>query len=306
MVLIKPAALNATVRQLKIFEAVARHLSFTQAARELHLTQPAVSMQVKQLEQVVGMPLLNQTGRRIRVTEAGAEIQRCARVVMAQLVDSEQTLREMKRLERGALHLGVTSTVNYFLTPVLGAFTREHPNVDIHLEVTNRGMLLDRLSCNEPDLVLMGQPPDDLDLVADSFMTNPLVIIAPPDHVLAKKRRVALKTLSNQTFLLREPGSGTRITMERVFDEQQLEVSSSLSMSSNEAIKQGVEAGLGLGFVSRHTIANELELKQLCELRVDGFPVLRQWYVVHRADRKLSSVAAAFRKFVLSESRRLG
>lgn len=225
--------------------------------------------------------------------------------MLAQLVESERVLGELKRLESGSLAIAVTSTVNYFLSRVVGAFVRQYPEVAIRLEVTNRESLLDQLTNNEPDLVLMGQPPADMSLVFEPFMENPLVVIAAPSHPLARKRRVALSALNQERFLLREAGSGTRIAMQRAFTKNQIDITEGLVMNSNEAIKQGVEAGLGLGFVSRHTLEQELSLRRLVELKVETFPVMRRWFVVHRTDRVLSAVAQAFRDFVLTESRRL-
>ena len=191
--------------------------------------------------------------------------------------------------------------MNYFLTRVVGAFVRQYPEVAIRLEVTNRESLLDQLTNNEPDLVLMGQPPADMSLVFEPFMENPLVVIAVPSHPPARKRRVALSA----RFLLREEGSGTRTAMQRAFTKNQIDITEGLIMNSNEAIKQGVEAALGLGFVSRHTLEQEPSLRRLVELKVETFPVTRRWFVVHRTDRVLSVVAQAFRDFVLTESRRL-
>lgn len=297
--------LNVTLRQLKVFETVARQLSFTRAARELHLTQPAVSMQVKQLEGVVGLALLEQRGRTIHLTEAGAELQRCSRLIAAQLTETEQLVDELKRLRRGQLSLAVTSTVNYFATRLLGDFSNQYPGVTIRLEVSNREVLLERLALNEPDLALMGQPPEGADLVAETFMANPLVIIAPPDHPLRARRSIPLHGLAAETFLIREEGSGTRLAMERVFAEHGVTITSSMVMNSNEALKQSVQAGLGLGFVSLHTVRQELAIGRLAVLKVKSFPVVRRWFVVHRRDRTLSKVALAFRAFVLSESQRL-
>jgi DNA-binding transcriptional LysR family regulator len=293
---------NLTLRQLKIFEAVARHLSFTRASKELHLTQPAVSMQVKQLEEEVGLPLFEQVGKKIFLTEAGEEMQRYAASVMTTLAEASLVFDEMRGLERGRLRIAVASTANYFVPQLLASFCQRYPNVRVSLDVTNRKRLLDALSANDTDLVIMGKPPQHMDLVAESFMDNPLVVIAPPGHPLANERNIPLKRLQGETFLVREKGSGTRSAMERFFTEHGVSLSSTMEMSSSEAIKQGVEAGLGFGLLSLHTLEMELALKRLVILDVRELPILRKWYIMHRSGKRLSAVAQNFKDFVLKES----
>jgi DNA-binding transcriptional LysR family regulator len=293
---------NLTLRQLKIFEAVARHLSFTRASKELHLTQPAVSMQVKQLEEEVGLPLFEQVGKKIFLTEAGEEMQRYAGSVLATLAEASLIFDEMRGLERGRLRIAVASTANYFVPQLLASFCQRYPNVRVSLDVTNRKRLLDALSANETDLVIMGKPPRNMELVAESFMDNPLVVIAPPGHPLAKERDIPLKRLQEETFLVREIGSGTRSAMERFFVEHGVSLSSTMEMSSSEAIKQGVEAGLGFGLLSLHTLDMELALKRLVILDVRELPILRKWYIMHRSGKRLSAVAQSFKDFVLKEA----
>jgi DNA-binding transcriptional LysR family regulator len=293
---------NLTLRQLKIFEAVARHLSFTRASKELHLTQPAVSMQVKQLEEEVGLPLFEQVGKKIFLTEAGEEMQRYAASVITTLAEASLVFDEMRGLERGRLRIAVASTANYFVPQLLASFCQRYPNVRVSLDVTNRKRLLDALSANDTDLVIMGKPPQHMDLVAESFMDNPLVVIAPPGHPLANERNIPLKRLQGETFLVREKGSGTRSAMERFFTEHGVSLSSTMEMSSSEAIKQGVEAGLGFGLLSLHTLEMELALKRLVILDVRELPILRKWYIMHRSGKRLSVVAQNFKDFVLKES----
>ncbi|MFQ5756817.1 MAG: LysR family transcriptional regulator [Acidiferrobacterales bacterium] len=297
--------MHVTLRQLKVFEAVARHLSFTRAAEELYLTQPAVSMQVKQMEQSIGLPLFEQIGKKIHLTEAGREIYDCSRTIARQLSEAEQVVEELKGVKRGRLLVTVASTVNYFASRLLAAFCERHQGVRVSLDVTNRESLLRQLVANETDIVLMGYPPDGLALVAETFMDNPLVVIAAPGHRLAGQKSIPLASLKNETFLMRERGSGTRTAMERFFAERGMVLSSSVEMNSNEAIKQSVEAGLGLGVVSIHTVELELEAGRLTTLGVQSFPIMRKWYVVHLKDKRLSPVARAFKDFVLSEARRL-
>jgi len=261
-----------------------------------------VSMQIKQLEQSVGLPLFEQLGKKIFLTEAGHEFSRYAKAIMTQLDELEQVVNEMKGLQRGRLTIAVASTANYFAPRLLATFCQQHGEVTVSLDVTNREQLLKGLVENRTDLVIMGQPPAEMDLVAERFMDNPLVVIAPPDHPLATHRQIPLERLLEETFLVREQGSGTRSAVERFFAANQLALSTAMEMSSNEAIKQGVEAGLGLGIVSLHTLAMELALKRLVILDVVDFPIMRYWYIVYRSGKRLSLVAQAFQSFVREES----
>ena len=294
--------MHVTLRQLSVFHAVARHRSFTRAAEELNLSQPAVSMQVKHLEQKVGLPLFEHLGKKIYLTEAGTEIFRCSRAVAQQLAETEQIIAELRGVERGRLAVAVANTVNYVAPRLLAGFSQRYPGVHISLSVTNREGLLKKLEANESDVVLMGQPPLSEELVAEPFMLNPLVVIAPPDHPLTRRRRIKLSRLQDETFLLRESGSGTRTAMEHFFAERRISLSMGMEMNTNEAIKQGVEAGLGLGIVSLHTVGLELEMKRLAVLNVEAFPIQRQWYVVHRQGKRLSRAAQVFKDFVLHEA----
>jgi DNA-binding transcriptional LysR family regulator len=297
---------NVTFRQLKIFASVARQLSFTRASEELHLTQPAVSMQIKQLEQAVGLPLFEQIGKRIFLTDAGREFSRYASAITAQLEELDQVVDEMKGLKRGRLSIAVASTANYFVPRLLATFCQRHGDaVSVSLDVTNREQLLKGLVENRNDLVIMGQPPQGMDLVAERFLKNPLVVIAPPDHPLTNEKCIPPERLREETFLVREQGSGTRSAMERYFAANHLRLSTPMEMSSNEAIKQGVEAGLGLGVVSLHTLAMELALGRLVVLNVIKFPIMRYWYIVYREGKRLSLVAQTFREFVLQEAAQL-
>ena len=291
--------MHITIRQLQVFEAVARHLSYTRAAEELYLTQPAVSMQVKQLEGSAGLPLFEQIGKKIYLTQAGETMLVHARTIMQHLAVASEEMNELLGVDSGRLRIAIASTVNYFATRLLATFTREHPGVEISLDVANRELLLARLDENVPDLVLMGQPPKDMDLVSESFMDNPLIVISALNHPLAGRRNILLSDLAQEKFLVREPGSGTRIAMERCFTENDFDYQKGIELTGNEAIKQSVEAGLGLAVVSAHTVELELTLKRLIQLNVQGFPIMRRWYVAHRRGKRLSPTAEAFRKFVL-------
>ena len=288
-----------TLRQFRVFEAVARHLSFSRAAEELHLSQPAVSMQVKGIEAILGVPLTEQLGKKIFLTEAGLEVLHASQAITARLDDLQHNLAQLRSVDTGRLNMAATSTVNAVATDMLARFRGRHPGVSIHLDVSNRAAVLDQLVGNRIDLAIMGQVPDGLGLEATRFMDNPLVVIAPPEHPLVGKKKISVRDLASESFLVREAGSGTRGAMERFFAARGLEIRSSMEMSSNEAIKQAVQAGLGLGILSLQTLEMELVLKRLAVLAVEGFPIMRHWYVVHRADKRLSPAAQAFKEFVL-------
>ncbi|WP_333843877.1 LysR family transcriptional regulator [Pelomicrobium sp.] len=297
--------LHVTLRQLRVFESVARHLSFSRAAEELFLSQPAVSMQIKQLENQVGLPLFEQIGKKIYLTEAGKELYHYSRAVAQQLSDMEHALNELKGLERGRLAIAVVSTANFFAPQLLARFVQQHPGVQVSLSVVNRETVLRQLAENEIDLAIMGLPPEGLDVRWQPFMENPLVVIAPPNHPLTREKRIPMKRLAEEVFVIREPGSGTRGAMERFFAEHRVQLKTSMQMGTNEAIKQAVQAGMGLGVVSYHTIELELETKRLKVLDVVGFPIRRNWYLVHRQQKRLSKVAEAFREFLLKQAERL-
>jgi LysR family transcriptional regulator, low CO2-responsive transcriptional regulator len=236
-----------TLRQFRVFEAVARNLSFSRAAEELHLSQPAVSMQIKGIETILGLPLTEQLGKKIFLTEAGREVLHASRAITARLDDLQANLAQLQGIDSGRLNLAVTSTVNAVATGILVRFRGRHPGVSIHLGVSNRESVLEQLAANRIDLAIMGQVPHGLELEATRIMDNPLVAIAPPDHRFVQKKKVSLRDLSSEPFLVREAGSGTRAAMTRFFAEKGLELQSSMEMSSNEAIKQAVQAGLGAG-----------------------------------------------------------
>lgn len=297
--------MHLTLRQLKVFESVARHLNFTRAAEELHLTQPAVSMQIKQLEDGVGLPLFEQLGKKIYLTEAGEEMFHYSRSIAQELAEAEEIMERLRGVQRGHLKLSVATTANSFATRLLAAFSKRHASVTFSLDVTNRESLLRQLEANDRDLVIMGRPPERLGLAAEAFMDNPLVVVAPPDHPLVGQSHIPLARLQEEPFVVREQGSGTRIAMERFFAKQGVSLNTGMEMNSNEAIKQAVEAGLGLGIVSIHTLELELDTRRLVVLDVSSFPILRHWYVVQRAGKRLSPVAQAFKQFVLDEAQNL-
>lgn len=297
--------LHLTLRQLRVFEAVASHLSFSRAAESLYLTQPAVSMQIKQLEENIGLPLFEQMGKRVYLTEAGREVFQYSRAIAQQLAEMENVLDELKGLERGKLNISVVSTANYFAPQLLARFCVRYPKVAVSLHVANREATLKRLAENETDIAVMGQPPEGVDLRAEAFMENPLVVIAATGHSLANGARVPIERLQEETFLMREPGSGTRAAMGRFFAEHGIRLKAGMEMGTNEAVKQAVQAGMGLGVVSLHTVELELETGRLTVLDVENFPIRRHWFVVHRENKRLSSVARAFKEFLLEDAANL-
>lgn len=293
--------MHLTLRQLEVFQAVARHLSYTRAAEELHLSQPAVSMQIRQLGETAGLPLFEKLGKQIHLTEAGREFFHYSQAIGRQLQELEEVIEALKGVHTGHLRISVATTANYFATRLLAAFSRRYPGITFSLDVTNRKTLLDQLANNDTDLVIMGKPPDELELDATAFMDNPLVIIAPPDHPLADEHDIVLSRLRDEVFVARELQSGTRIAMERFFDERGVHLKTGMEMTSNSAIKHAVEAGLGLGIVSIHTLELELEAHRLVILDVRDFPIQRHWYLVKCTGKRLPPVAQAFFDFLMGE-----
>lgn len=291
-----------TLRQLQVFEKVASHLNYSRAAEELFLSQPAVSMQIKQLEAHIGLPLFEQMGKKVFLTEAGRELFHYSRSITQQLAEMQAVFSEMKGLGQGRLTLSVVNTANYFTPQLLAKFCRRYPGINVNLHVANRDAVLKQLADNSTDLAIMGQPPDGMDVSAESFLENPLVVIAAPGHPLAQLKRVKFTRLAEETFLSRESGSGTRSAMERVFAEHRIQPHISMEMETNEAIKQAVQAGMGLGILSLHSIELELETGRLVLLNVEHFPLLRHWFVVHRSNKRLSGAALAFKDFLLTEA----
>ncbi|MGZ5034776.1 MAG: LysR family transcriptional regulator [Usitatibacter sp.] len=291
-----------TLRQFDIFAAVARTQSLTRAAEEVHLTQPAVSMQLKQLEELAGLPLVEPAGRGIQLTEAGREFARYVEEVLERVEHLEELAGRWRGVRSGRIRLGVVSTAKYFVPKLLAQFLKTHPGVDFRLTIHNREQILAELRANTVDYVIMGRPPDELDCVATPFAPNLLGIVAAPAHPLSRRRNMKLAVLADEPFIVRERGSGTRAAMERFFASQRVKLRSSMEMASNESIKQAVIAGLGLGFLSLHTVRNELAWGRLALLDVEGLPVQRQWYAVRRTSRRLVPAALEFGAFLEREA----
>jgi DNA-binding transcriptional LysR family regulator len=292
---------NATLRQLKVFEAVARHLSFSRAAEELHLTQPAVSTQVKKLEEHAGLPLFEQLGKKIHLTPAGEEMLHSGRMIIQQFEDVEHAMTQFKGVAGGKLNVTVISAGDYFFPRLLVEFARRHSGVTLNLGVCNREELLQQLTDNRTDLAIMGRPPVNMDTVNEPFAPHPYVVVAAPDHPLAGKKRIPVSRLVREPFVIREKGSDTRDSMEQGFGAQMAQLNIAMEIKSTETIKQAVMAGMGITFLSTHTIARELQAGSLTVLDVQRFPVVLNWYLVHRKNKRLPPVAQAFRSFLLKE-----
>jgi DNA-binding transcriptional LysR family regulator len=291
---------NATFRQLRVFNEVARQLSFSKAARVLHLTPPAVTMQVKELEAQIGLPLFERSGRQVSLTTPGEYMLVYARKLLATLKDAEDAAARLKQAEAGTLTIGMVSTAKYFLPRMLAEFRQEHEHVEIRLAEGNREKLVGMLQANEVDIAVMGRPPRELATRAEPFAAHPHVFVAAPTHPLARQgAQVDVESLRPHAFIVREEGSGTRAAMENFFGEARMEPRVAMEMSSNETIKQAVIAGMGLSFLSLHTLQLELEKGLLTVLDVRGGPVLRAWNVVHTLSKVLSPAAEAFRYFML-------
>lgn len=286
---------HATLHQLRIFSTVARLSSFARAAEALHLAPPTLSLQVKQLSETVGVPLFEQLGKKIFLTPAGRALADTCHDIEQRMERLTQDLAALHGVERGRLSIAILTTLKYTVPKLLARFCTAHPGIDVSLFVGNRETLLQRLAANQDDLYIMGQAPKNLEVLSEHFSENRLVLVAPPAHPLAGKRNLAAKRLANEPFILREPGSGTRLTTERFFDALGITLKNRLELSSTEAIKQTVAGGLGLAVLSSTTVVSELALGELVQLDVQGFPLIRHWYVVCPKGKKLSAAATAFK-----------
>jgi len=290
---------NATMRQLRMFIAVARQGGVTRAAEELHLTPPAISMQIRDLEAEVGLPLFDRSGRGLALTTVGEFVLVYAQRIVATLREAEVAVARLRGLAGGTLTIGMVSTAKYFLPRLLADFRAEHPGIEMRLTVGNREALVQQLQRNEVDLAVMGRPPRELETRAEPFAAHPHVVVAAAGHPLAGERSIAPERLAGEGFIVREQGSGTRAAMEQFFREHALKPPVIMEMASNETIKQAVVANMGLGFLSLHTLGLELELGLLRIVDVDGLPLLRRWHVVNTRERSLSPAAEAFRGFIV-------
>ncbi len=302
MYLIRPP--RATLTQLRTFEAVARLGGITRAAHALHLAQPTVSTQLRELTEAVGVPLLTPAGRGVKLTDTGRALHATASAIFATWSEFEESAADLQGLKRGVLRIAGVSTTEYFLANMLKAFAKKYPHIEIDLAVENRQAVINRLQREDDDLAVMMLPPSTMRLERFPFMQNPLVVVGALDHRWASKRRVELAALAQEPLLTREAGSGTRLATETFFESHGYVLAPRMTLGSNEAVKHAVAAGLGLAIVSRHALANEPARDGLSILRVAGFPLKRSWQLVWRSDRKLPLTASAFVDFVKDQTGR--
>ncbi len=296
---------SVTLKQLRAFAATARHLSFTKAAEELHLTPPAVTMQVKELEAAVGLPLFDRGARTVALTTTGEYLLVYVRRMLATLKEAEDAMARLKGAQTGRITIGMVSTAKYFLPRLLAKFRAEHRGVEMQLSVGNREQLVKQLHDGEVDLAVMGRPPKELDTRAEPFAAHPHGIVAAPEHPLARRRDIPASLLAGEEFIVREPGSGTRAAMEHYFREHHLSPPQVMEMSSNETIKQAVIANMGVAFLSLHTCALEIQTGQLVVLDVVDLPLVRRWHIVNLRGKPMSPAAEALRYFVLEQGEAL-
>jgi len=292
---------DVTLRQLRVMPAIARCGRITIAANELGITSPAVTLQLKQLEDAAGLALFERTRQGLRLTDAGVYVLGVQARIEAVLLECSDALSEMKGLTRGRVSVGVISTAKYFAPRAIAAFAAAHPRVEVKLTEGNREKIIAALEQFDLDIAIMGSPPDTLAAVQRAIGEHPFIIIAPAGHLLAARRSVALSALANEKFLLREPGSGTRTLMERLFAKHEIAPRISTEFGSNETIKQAVMAGLGLAFISAHTVAAEVAAGWLSILPVEGLPVVRQWYAVRAKQKHLLPAGLAMWDFLIAE-----
>ncbi len=293
--------MHLTLQQLRLFQAVVRHGSFTRAAEAMHLTQPAVSIQVKRLEEQAGLPLLEQIGKKIYPTAAGRLVLKHGTAVLDQLETLDQELDSLRGEIKGPLQISVVTTGKYFMPHLLGRFLQQYPGVEPRLKFTNRARVVERLNQNLDDFVVMGQVPPARNLVSHPFLENVLGFVAPADHPLAGRRRIPLKRVLQERFIAREQGSGTRRVVEEMLEKKGIAIEPYMELGSSEAIKQAVIAGIGVAVLSLHGVRLEQEAGRLTVLDVQGFPIRRRWYAVHLEGKQLSLVARTFLDFILAE-----
>ncbi len=291
-----------TIRQLEVLDAVGREGSVTAAANALHLTQPAVSMQLRQLEELLELSLFEPVGRGLQITEPGRDLAAMAGDLLLRLDDFSSAARELRGVRRGRVRLGVVSTAKYFAPRLLAQFLKAYPGLDLKLNVYNRARIIEQLQSYAIDLGIMGRPPEGASLVGTPFAPNPLGIIAAPSHPLSLRRQLTPEDLEKEPFIVREAGSGTRIAMDRYFTDVGVSITTVMETDSNETIKQAVMAGIGIGFVSLHTVRLEQAAGRLVALQVAGLPLRRQWFVVHSRQRRLTPAAQEFLQYLLREA----
>ena len=292
---------HGTLPQLAVFEAAARLGSFTRAGEEMHLAQPTVSAQIRKLSEVVGLPLFEQIGKRVYLTEAGRQLHSACAQLFGALEGLEASIGDLRGLRGGRLQLAVSTTGKYFAPRLLGAFAQRHPGVELSLQIHNRSALLERFARNEDDLYIFANPPE-ADAVTQLIQPNPMVVFARADHPLAGARRIPFSAIASQPFLMREAGSGTRMVTEAQFTLHRHEPVVRMELSTNEAVKQAILAGLGISILSRHTLGLDADHRQLVELDVVGFPLRSNWYFAYPVGKHLGVSARAFLDFVRADA----
>ena len=292
---------NLTLRQIRIFMSAAKHASFTRAAEELHITAPAVSLQIKEMEEDIGVSLFTRENRKVELSSAGEYFLLYARRVSSTLGEAAIMMERLRGSQQGLLKIGLVSTAQYFLPQVLVQFKNEYPNVQIRIEVRNRQQLAELLSEGDIDIAIMGRPPKEIDARIEAFANHPHVFVASPSNPLAGKINISPQALNQFELISREPGSGTRFVMEKYLNEHNISPIVSMEMSSNETIKQAVMADLGISFVSLHTVGDEIASGKIAILDIQDTPVVRTWHVVALSQRPASQAAEAFRYFMLEK-----
>ena len=292
---------NYSLKQIQTFIEVTRQGSVSKAAEKLCVTQPAVSMHIRQLEEAFGVALVEAQGRGIRLTDAGRTFAGRANVVMAELHELESLMAEYAGAQKGRIALAVVSTAKYFVPMLLMRFSRLYPDIEVRLHIENRESVLGMLERSEADLVIMGRAPRNMTTQAAAFATNPMAIVAAPSHALAGHKNLPFSVLADYAFVMRESGSGTRAAMERLFALHEVPLKVAMEMPSNETIKQAVMAGMGLSFLSLRTLRQELAGGYLVQLDINGMPIVGQWFVTHMASKTLSPAARAFKAFLVEQ-----
>jgi DNA-binding transcriptional LysR family regulator len=291
--------MHITFRQMKLFLAFAETKSVTAAAKKMHVSQPTASMQLKEITHAIGLPLYEVIAKKIYLTDTGKELADTARQMLNTWALFEQNIDATNGISRGKLKIAVVSTAKYFMPRLIGQFCKKHPDIDVSLEILNRNGVVSRMMDNLDDIYIMSQPPKDMALVDDVFMDNHLVAIAALGSAIAKQKTITLGALSAQRFILREQGSGTRMTADRFFKKLKFQPHIRMELGSNEAIKEAVAGGLGIGVISKYALHGRQKEHGVAIINVKGFPISSHWHMVHPAKKKLSPVAMAFKEEVL-------
>lgn len=296
---------HGTLPQLSVFEAVSRLGSYTRAAEELYMAQPTVSVQIKKLTDTIGLPLFEQLGKRVHLTDAGRELYATCQGIFETLNTAEDNFANLRGLKSGRLRLAASTTGKYFAPRLLAAFVQQHPGIEVSLQIHHRETLLDRMSENADDLYIFTNPPPESEAMRQVILPNPMVVFARADHPLARQKNIPFERFAREPFLMREPGSGTRMVAQQVFESRGAKPSIRMELSTNEAIKQAILAGLGVSIMSRYTLGLDVEQDQLVTLDVEGFPLEHHWHYVYPIGKQLPMVAQAFMDFSRQQAKSL-